>query len=154
MRCYRPDREKRRAETTDTEGWASNRRAELSLESKVHLAVNAYPKGNVMNASYPVHALRKQEKAMSRLACFPLTLLLVLGACSKPVSKSGADASQGAANAAASTAAGNACDRKLVTSADAAEILGESVASEKALPGDAQSCVFTTADFTTLTISL
>jgi hypothetical protein len=107
-----------------------------------------------MNASYPVHALRKQEKAMSRLACFPLTLLLVLGACSKPVSKSGPDASQGAANAAASTAAGDACDRKLVTSADAAEILGESVASEKALPGDAQSCVFSTANFTTLTISL
>jgi len=41
-----------------------------------------------------------------------------------------------------------------VTSADAAEILGEPVASEKTLPGDAQSCVFTTADFTTLTISL
>jgi hypothetical protein len=91
---------------------------------------------------------------MSRLACFPLILLLVFGACSKPMSNTGAAAaSQGATNA-ASTPAGNACDRKLVTSADAAEILGEPVASEKTLPGNAQSCVFSTADFTTLTISL
>jgi hypothetical protein len=107
-----------------------------------------------MKASYPVPAFRTLEKPMSRLACFPLILLLVLGACSKPVSNTGAAASQSVANAATSTPAGNACDRKLVTSADAAEILGEPVASEKALPGDAQSCVFTTADFTRLTISL
>jgi hypothetical protein len=91
---------------------------------------------------------------MSRLACFPLILLLVLGACSKPVSTGAAAASQGAGNPGASTPASNACDRKLVSSADAAEILGEPVASEKALPGDAQSCVFTAADLTTLTISL
>ena len=107
-----------------------------------------------MKASYPVHAFRTLEKPMSRLACFLLILLLVLGACSKPVSNTGAAASQGVANGDASTPAGNACDRKLVTSADAAQILGEPVASEKVLPGDAQSCVFTTADFTRLTISL
>jgi hypothetical protein len=41
-----------------------------------------------------------------------------------------------------------------LTSTEAAEILGKPVASEKVLPGDAQSCVFTTADLTTLTISL
>jgi hypothetical protein len=107
-----------------------------------------------MNASCPVRAFRTLEKPMSRLACFPLILLLVLSACSKPVPKTGAAASQGAGNVAASIAAGNACDRNLVTSADAAEVLGAPVASEKALEGDAQSCVFTTADFTTLTISL
>lgn len=98
--------------------------------------------------------LLAMKKPMSRLAYFPLILLLVLGACSKPVSNAGAAASQGVEKAPASTPTGNACDRKLVTSADAAEILGEPVASEKALPGDAQSCVFTTAAFTTLTISL
>jgi hypothetical protein len=107
-----------------------------------------------MKASYPVHAFRKLENPMSRLACFPLILLLVLGACSKPVSNTSAAASHATANAAASKPAGNACDRKLVTSAEAAEILGEPAASEKVLPGDAQSCVFTAADFTTLTISL
>jgi hypothetical protein len=108
-----------------------------------------------MKASYSVHAFRTLEKPMSRSAWLPLILLLVFSACSKPMSNTGtAAASQGAMNAAASTPASNACDRKLVSSADAAEILGEPVASEKALPGDAQSCVFTTADFTTLTISL
>jgi hypothetical protein len=107
-----------------------------------------------MNASYPVHAFRTLEKPRSRLNRFPLILLLVFSACSKPASNTGAPAvSQGATNA-GSALAGNACDRKLVTSADAAEILGEPVASEKTLPGDAQSCVFSTADFTTLTISL
>jgi hypothetical protein len=107
-----------------------------------------------MKAGHPIHAFRTMEKPMSRLACFPLILLLVLAACSKPVSNTGDPRSQGAGNAGASTPAGNACDRKLVTSADAAAILGEPIASEKALPGDAQSCVFTAADFTALTISL
>lgn len=107
-----------------------------------------------MKASYPSRAFRKLERLMSRRACFLLLLLLVLGGCSKPVSKTGAAASQGVGSAGAGTAAGNACDRKLVTSGDAAEILGQPVTSEKALPGDAQSCVFTTADFTTLTISV
>ena len=106
-----------------------------------------------MKAKYLVRVFAL-EKPMSRLNCFPLILLLVLGACSKPVGKTGAPASPGVANAGVSTPAGNACDRKLVMSADAAEILGGPVASEKTLPGDAQSCVFTTADLTTLTISL
>ena len=107
-----------------------------------------------MKASYPVRTFRTIAKLMSRLACFPLMLLLILNACSKPVSKTGAAVSQGVGNTGASVPAGNACDRKLVTSADAAEILGKPVASEKALQGDPQSCVFTTADFATLTISL
>jgi hypothetical protein len=112
-------------------------------------------KGNVMKASDPVHAFRTLEKPMSRLACFPLVLLLVLGACSKPVSNAGVTtASQGATNTAANTPATNACDGKLVTSSDVAQVLGAPVASEATLEGDSQSCVFTTADSTTLTISL
>ncbi len=107
-----------------------------------------------MKANSPVHAFRTQEKLVSRLACFPIILFLALVACSKPASKTGDAASQSAKNAAAGTPAGNACDRKLVTSADAAEILGKPVASEETLQGDAQSCVFATADSTTLTISL
>jgi hypothetical protein len=43
-------------------------------------------KGNITKASYPVHAFRTMEKPMSRLAPFPLIVLLVLAACSKPVS--------------------------------------------------------------------
>lgn len=111
-----------------------------------------------MKASCSVDAFRTPGQPMSRSACLPLilllVLLLVLGACSKPTSNTGTTAaSQGATNA-ASRPAGNACDRKLVTSADAAEILGAPVASENTLEGDAQSCVYTTANFATLTISL
>src|ERR1700685_580273 len=98
-----------------------------------------------MKAVHPIHAVRQMEKPMSRLACFPLILLLVLSACSKPVSNTGDARSQGAGHAGASPPAGNACARNRVPSPDAAEIRGEPVASEKALPGDAQSCVFTTA---------
>ena len=108
-----------------------------------------------MKARGSVDTFRKLAKPMSRRACLAFILLLVLSACAKPISNTRtAAASQGATNADASTPAGNACDRQLVTSADAAEILGESVATEETLRGDAQSCVFTTADFTTLTISL
>src|ERR1700689_2225772 len=120
----------------------------------IQLSKRSHLKGKIMKASYSFHAFRTLEKPISRLAYFPLILLLVLGACSKPMSKTSATASHGVANAAASTPAGNACDRKLVTSSDAAEILGEPVASEETLRGDAQSCVFTTAHTTTLTISL
>ena len=108
-----------------------------------------------MKASGFVDTFRRSEKPMSRLACFPFILILVLCACSKSTSnRSTAAASQSATNAGTSTPSGNACDRKLVTSADAAEILGAPVASEKTVEGDAQSCAFATAGFTTLTISL
>jgi hypothetical protein len=107
-----------------------------------------------MKASCPIDAFQTLKEPMSRSSCLPLILLLVISACSKPMSNAGTAASPGATNAAASTPASNACDRKLVSSTDATEILGQPVASEEVLPGDAQSCVFTTADFTTLTISL
>ncbi|MHB8655045.1 MAG: hypothetical protein ACYDA9_14345 [Terriglobia bacterium] len=114
-----------------------------------------HPEETMMKASDPVEKFQTLKAPMSCSACLPLVLLLVLGACSKPVSNTGAAAaSQGATNTAASAPAGNACDRKLVTTADAADILGGPVASEKTLPGDAQSCVFTKADLTTLTIAL
>ncbi len=48
----------------------------------------------------------------------------------------------------------NACDGQLVTQADIAPILGEPITSVKPLEGDAQSCKFTTASFTSLTVSL
>jgi len=108
-----------------------------------------------MKTSHLVHAFQTREGPLSRLACLPPILFLVLGGCSKPGSNPGtAAASQGVVKSVSSAPAGNACDRKLVTTADAAEILGKPVASEKTLPGDAQSCVFSTADLTTLTISL
>ncbi|MFZ0957590.1 MAG: hypothetical protein WAN60_14685 [Candidatus Sulfotelmatobacter sp.] len=105
-----------------------------------------------MKTNGSVDGFRTLEKPISCLAYF---LLLLLCACSKPISNTGTTAaSQSTTNAGPGTPAGNACDRKLVTSADAAEILGAPAAKEETLQGDAQSCVFTTADLTTLTISL
>lgn len=79
--------------------------------------------------------------------CFSLVLPVCLAGCSKPMASAGAASQSGAS-------ASNACDRKLVTTSDAVQILGQSVESEKTLPGDAQSCVFTTPGFTTLTITV
>jgi hypothetical protein len=57
---------------------------------------------------------------------------------------------------AATTPAGNACDRRLVTKDDVAGILREPIVRMKSLAadGDAQSCAFETAGFATVTISL
>jgi hypothetical protein len=67
-----------------------------------------------------------------------------------------AGCSKGAAHATARSAApeGNACDRHLVTASDAAAILGAPITDTKTLPGDAQTCVLTTATSSTLTVTL
>jgi hypothetical protein len=93
------------------------------------------------------------EEAMGRSVIPALIALLALSACSKPTTGAGPAAPSGSAVAAAAPA-GAACDRKLVTAADAARILGEPVASEKTLQGDPQSCVFETATFASMTIAL
>ena len=49
---------------------------------------------------------------------------------------------------------GNACDRKLVTQADVAPLFDEPISGEKTLEGDAQTCVFDTAGFSSIHISL
>jgi hypothetical protein len=79
--------------------------------------------------------------ALAVLAC----ALCGMAACSK---------SAGAQAAAPPTPPGNACDRKLVTQADMAPILGEPVTSVRPLAGDPQSCVFETATFTSITVSV
>jgi hypothetical protein len=82
---------------------------------------------------------------MSRL----LLLVLVVAACSKGTAHATARSS-----ALPSAPEGNACDRHLVTASDAAAILGAPITDTKTLPGDAQTCVFGTAGFSTLTITL
>jgi len=74
-----------------------------------------------------------------------LVLVLAVAACSKGTTH---------ATARSSVPDGNACDRHLVTASDAAAILGAPITDTKTLPGDAQTCVFTTAAFSTLTITL
>ena len=85
---------------------------------------------------------------------FPLALAAVLSAvaCAKPAANGGA--STAAAPTAAAAPAGNACDRKLVTAADVAPLLDEAISGEKTIPGDAQSCEFVTAGFSSVHISM
>ena len=50
--------------------------------------------------------------------------------------------------------AGNACDRKLITKTDVAGLVSEPIATVAPLQGDPQSCVFTTTNFSSVTVSL
>ncbi len=77
------------------------------------------------------------EIASLTLAC----MLAVLAGCSKSKSN-GAPESL------------NACDRKLLTPADVAGILTDSVTGTKVIPGDAQSCEFVTSSFPGITVSV
>ncbi len=89
---------------------------------------------------------------MSRLIPVAFIALAAVGGCSKP---SGGGAGQpGATGTTAVASAGTPCDRKLVTEADIAGLMTEPIAEMKALPGDPQSCTFTTAGFSSVTVSL
>lgn len=89
-----------------------------------------------------------------RPSALALILLVALAACSKSKAGGGASSvSQGAAHVAAAPA-GNACDRKLITQADVAGLVSEPIASVKTIPGDPQSCTFTTTGFSSVSIAL
>jgi hypothetical protein len=77
---------------------------------------------------------------------------LCIAGCSKPGAGNGATAS--ATPAATSAPAGTACDRKLIVQADVAPLFDEAIASEKTIPGDAQSCEFTTTNFSSVQIAV
>ena len=79
--------------------------------------------------------------------------ICTLAACSKVSPPAAGTAAQVSASAAAATPA-SACDRKLLTTEDAAGILGAPVTVTKNIPGDAQSCAFKTAGFSSLTVSV
>jgi hypothetical protein len=49
---------------------------------------------------------------------------------------------------------GNACDRKLLTTADVAGILRDPITGVKAIPGAPEACIFTTASFPSITVTL
>lgn len=78
-----------------------------------------------------------------------LGILGAVVACSKGASHA---ASAGASSSQA--ALGNACDRKLLTAEDAADVLGAPVTGTKSIPGDPQSCQFETAGYNSMTASI
>ena len=93
------------------------------------------------------------EDRMSRLVPVTLIALAAVAGCSKP----NGGAQPGVTTittGAAATPAGTPCDRKLVTQADIAGLMTEPIANEKSLPGDPNSCVFTTTGFSSVTVSL
>jgi hypothetical protein len=82
-------------------------------------------------------------------------VLLSLSACSQqPASPASSPAQTPATNSAKPARAGTACDLKLITEADVAPLLSEKISSVEPLKGDAQSCVFNTAGFSTVTVAL
>jgi hypothetical protein len=84
---------------------------------------------------------------------YRLTALAILSitfaACSKGTSQTA-----GSAGANSEAVAGNACDRKLLTPADVADLLGAPVTETKTIPGDAQSCVFRTGGFNSVSVTI
>src|ERR1700722_17303374 len=69
-------------------------------------------------------------------------------------SKGGSQTSGKSVGATHTVPSGNACDRKLVTSAQAADILGAPIVETKAIAGAPQSCGLGPAGYASVTISL
>jgi len=80
-------------------------------------------------------------------------VLCTVVACSQPASGTGASAGK-ATDQSATVAPGNACERKLISAQDVAGLFDEPITSSKNIPGDPQSCEFSTAGFSSLTISV
>jgi hypothetical protein len=80
-------------------------------------------------------------------------VLCALAACSQPAPSAGANAAQTKGQSAA-VPPGNACERKLIAAQDVAGLLNEPITGSKNIPGDPQSCEFSTAGFSSVTISV
>ena len=83
-----------------------------------------------------------------RIYAFLIALLsLVVPACGASGQSQSASGGgrPGSAKGSASTPAGNPCERKLVSAADVAGIMTSAVVKTEPLDGDPQSCVFSTA---------
>ena len=94
---------------------------------------------------------------MSHLSKAVLAMIGVTVACSRSASQSAT--SKSSAGSAAPTAVGavskvNVCGGQIITKAEAAEVVGGEITEIALLPGDAQSCVFKSTGFPSLTISL
>jgi hypothetical protein len=93
---------------------------------------------------------------MSRNPALPMAMAFALSivlACGK--SRPGTATAPGRPQSAVARAnTGNACDRKLLTAADAATILSDPITGTRSTPGDPQSCEFTTTSFSSVRVTL
>ncbi|HVA56569.1 MAG: hypothetical protein WBQ26_04455 [Gemmatimonadaceae bacterium] len=94
--------------------------------------------------------MSRQSVVVLAAAC----LVAVAAGCSNGSAKGAAVASGSAKAGAAQTATGNACDRKLLTAADVAGILTAPIVGTKPIPGDPQTCQFTTGSFPSISVTL
>jgi hypothetical protein len=93
--------------------------------------------------------------AMAKIPTIVIACSLgALAGCSKTAPNAAANPAAAVAASTPQIAAGNACERKLITPEDAAAVLGAAVAATKTIPGDPQSCKFSTAGFSSVTISV
>jgi hypothetical protein len=80
--------------------------------------------------------------------------LCAINACSSTAPTGSTDVSAAAGQAPIAAPAGNACERKLITAQDVADLFNGPITMSKNIPGDSQSCEFSTAGFSSLTISV
>ena len=85
-----------------------------------------------------------------RIRVWGLVGIALVAGCSK----GGSQTTGQVAGATRAVPSGSACDRKLVTSAQAADILGAPIVETKGLAGDPQTCELGTAGYASVTISL
>ncbi len=92
---------------------------------------------------------------MSRTSILVLAAacLIAGGGCSAGSRKAAAAAGRPTAGRAQANT-GNACDRKLLTTADVAGILTAPIVGMKPVPGDPQTCQFNTASFPSVNVTL
>ena len=84
-----------------------------------------------------------------------LPVILAIAGCSKPASSSAANSANTASAASAVTSAGaSACDRHLIGQADVQPLLTGPITAVKPLPSDPESCAFSTAGFSSITVTL
>ena len=107
----------------------------------------------------PRPAMRKCEIASLTLACLLCAQAGCSGSSSGPAdvtTVSHADSSPVAADRGKTHNGSNAnvCDRRLLTAADVAGILGDSITGTRAVAGDVQSCEFVTSSFPGITVSV
>lgn len=90
---------------------------------------------------------------MTRSTLLLAAACVAIAGCSKAPA-AGQAAAGPAVTGSVSPPTGSACDRHLITKEDVAPLLSEPISGVKPLAGDAQSCTFETAGFSTVTVSL
>lgn len=83
-----------------------------------------------------------------------LSLTLAIAGCSKTASSSGEIAAGPVKVLTSTSGVGSACERQLISQADVQPLLAGPITSVKPLTSDAESCMFATAGFSSISVTL